>query len=116
MNIETKNVDDVVIVEILETRIDAKSALSFKAKINELILQGHELILLDLAKVEFIDSSGLGAIVSCLKTINRQGELALCCISNKVLTMFQITRMDRVFQIFSTKEEAVTALSRQEVG
>lgn len=67
--------------------------------------------MLDLSEVDFIDSSGLGAIVSSLKAVGKQGNLIICGIGETVLSLFRLTRMDRVFQIVSSPEEAVRALS-----
>jgi anti-sigma B factor antagonist len=61
--------------------------------------------------VDFIDSSGLGAIVSALKTIGRNGDLVLCGIKETVMSLFRLTRMDRVFRIFTDQGEATAALS-----
>ncbi len=64
--------------------------------------------MLDLGKVLFIDSSGLGALISCLKTIKGlEGELVLCRISNPVNNIFKIIQMNHVFDIFNTKKDAV---------
>jgi anti-sigma B factor antagonist len=66
---------------------------------------------LDLSKVEFIDSSGLGAIVSSLKRMGGRGELVVCGLREPTMTLFRLTRMDRVFQVFDSEQQAVSALS-----
>ena len=76
------------------------------------INQGNRRIVLDLSEVDFIDSSGLGAIVSSLKTLGNDGDLVICGIRETVMGLFKITRMNRVFQIFATESEAIEALSR----
>lgn len=112
MQIEQKTVNEIVVVTPLEKRIDASSATDFKQKLIDWILQGHKRILLDLSHVDFIDSSGLGAIVSCLKTIGTDGDLVICGIRDTVMSLFQLTRMNRVFQIFLSQDEAVRALTK----
>lgn len=112
MQIEQKTVNEIVVVTPLEKRIDASSATDFKQKLIDWISQGHKQILLDLSLVDFIDSSGLGAIVSCLKAIGTDGDLVICGIRDTVMSLFQLTRMNRVFQIFLSQDEAVRALTK----
>jgi anti-sigma B factor antagonist len=67
-------------------------------------------VVMDLAKVEFMDSSGLGVLIALLKRVaDRGGDLKLCCIQKKVRLVFEITRAHRVFEIFDTQDEAMKA-------
>ena len=67
-------------------------------------------VVMDLAKVEFMDSSGLGTLIALLKRVaGRGGDLKLCCIQKKVRLVFEITRAHRVFEILDTPDEAVEA-------
>ena len=106
MKVEERNQGDVLIIKALEERIDSKVALEFKARMAQPIDNGGLVIVLDLSKVDFIDSSGLGAIISTLKRLNnkscdgRRVELLICGLQDAVKTMFSLTRMDRIFQIF----------------
>jgi anti-sigma B factor antagonist len=111
MQIEDRKIGNVLVVKPLEKRIDAFSATAFKGKMIDWITGGSNRIVLDLSEVDFIDSSGLGVIVSSLKAVGKQGGLILCGIRETVLSLFRLTRMDRVFQIVSSPEEAVKALS-----
>ncbi len=112
MNIETKKVNDVLVVKPVEKRLDAKVAVSFKESMVEFINTGSNLIVLDLSGVDFVDSSGLGAIVSSLKVLGRKGDIVISGVGTSVLQMFSLTRMDKVFKMFSTQEEALQAISR----
>jgi anti-sigma B factor antagonist len=109
MQIEGKKIDDMLVVTPLEKRLDASAATDFKGKIVDWINAGNNRIVLDLSLVDFIDSSGLGAIVSCLKTLGGSGDLIICGIKETVMSLFQLTRMNRVFQIFPTQAEALKA-------
>jgi anti-sigma B factor antagonist len=111
MQIQDKKVGNILILKPSEKRIDASVATDFKGKIIDLINAGNKKIVLNLDGVDFIDSSGLGAIVSSLKAIGNEGDLVICGISETVMTLFRLTRMNRVFQIFSTEDEALKALS-----
>ena len=72
---------------------------------------GENTILLDLSAVDFIDSSGLGALVSVLKRMSPTGKLVVCGLRDAAFNMFRLTRMDKVFPIFPSQDEALNALS-----
>ncbi|OPY03179.1 MAG: Anti-sigma-B factor antagonist [Syntrophorhabdus sp. PtaB.Bin047] len=112
MEIDEKKVGDVLVVLPREKRIDASVSTGFKGRMVDWINQGNRRIVLDLSQVDFIDSSGLGAIVSSLKTLGTEGDLVICGIRETVMGLFKITRMNRVFQIFANESEAIEALSR----
>jgi len=112
MEIEERKVGNVLVVLPREKRIDASVSTGFKGRMVDWINQGNRHIVLDLSEVDFIDSSGLGAIVSSLKTLGNDGDLVICGIRETVMGLFKITRMNRVFQIFATESEAIEALSR----
>lgn len=110
MQIEDRKEGNVLIAKVLDGRLDAKIALEFKEKMNGLINKGARSIVLDLSEVDFIDSSGLGAIVSSLKVLGRSGDFVISGTSDTVNTMFKLTRMDKVFRMFNTEDEALAAL------
>jgi anti-sigma B factor antagonist len=112
--INVRREEGVVIVDLLTDRLDASIASNFRYKLIEIIKDGNKLIILNLANVEFVDSSGLGAIVSGLKTLGQEGDLILCCINEMIMSMFRLTRMDRVFKIFKTEREAIRNMSHGE--
>ena len=110
MQLDQRNAGEALVVTPLEERLDARVATDFKERMAELIASGNTKIVLDLSKVEFIDSSGLGAIVSSLKRMGGRGDLVVCGLQETTMTMFRLTRMDRVFQVFGNEQQAVTAL------
>ena len=110
MQLDQRNAGEALVVTPLEERLDARVATDFKERMAELIASGNTKIVLDLSKVEFIDSSGLGAIVSSLKRMGGQGDLVVCGLQETTMTMFKLTRMDRVFQVFGNEQQAVSAL------
>ncbi len=112
MEIEEKKVGEVLVVLPREKRIDASVSTGFKGRMVDWINQGNKRIVLDLSEVDFIDSSGLGAIVSSLKTLGTDGDLVICGIRETVMGLFKLTRMNRVFQIFNDESEAIKALAR----
>ncbi len=100
-----------LVIKPLERRIDAASATGFKNTLGAWIQKGEKLIVLDLSEVDFIDSTGLGAIVSVLKSLGDEGELIICNPRETVMSLFRLTRMNRVFQILPSVEEAVANIS-----
>lgn len=100
----------VVLVKPLEKRMDATIAADFKTQMGVLINEGQALFVLDLSEVDFVDSSGLGAIVASLKMLGGKGDLVIASAGEKVMKLFKLTRMDRVFQVFPTSDEALAQL------
>lgn len=112
MQIEDKRIGNILAVKPLDRRIDASSATDFKGKMLDRIQQGNKKILLNLSEVDFIDSSGLGAIVSSLKALGDDGDLFICGVRENVMSLFRLTRMNRVFQIFASEQEALEKMSK----
>jgi len=109
LSIESR--DNVLVVRVSEKRIDASKAPAFKDEITRCIDAGQSQIVLDLSGVDFIDSSGLGALVSCLKRLGPRGSLAVAGATGAVSRLFTLTRMDRVFALHPTVDSAVEQLS-----
>lgn len=107
MNMDTMKADGVLVVRPMEKRIDAATALDFKGTMVNYISSGNMKIVLDLSNVDFVDSTGLGMIVSTLKTLGRDGIMAICSPTDIVSSLFHLTRMHRLFDIVPTVEEAV---------
>ena len=110
MRIETEKIDDILVLTPCDPIIDASSAADFKGQLVTWIQEGNTRILLDLSFIEFIDSSGLGAIISLLKLLAGTGDICLCGIRDQVMSLFKLTRMDRIFRFYPTSAEAVEAM------
>lgn len=86
--------------------LDGIQAAQLRQEIRELLADGSESVIIDFKEVTFMDSSGLGALVTCLKTIRDAGaELFLCSINDQIRMIFELTSLDRVFSVFSSREE-----------
>jgi anti-sigma B factor antagonist len=110
MLIKTKQESNYLVLKLLEERLEAHTATVFKQKILDYINLGHRTIILDLSNADFIDSSGLGAIVSILKLLGQTGNLILCGLHGAPLAMIKLTRMDKIFSIYNTAEDAINSL------
>ena len=103
--------NNVLVVRVDVKRVDASKAPAFKDEMTKCIEAGHSQLVLDLSDVEFVDSSGLGAIVACLKRLGPKGNLAIASASGAVKRLFSLTRMDRVFPLHDSVDSAVAQLS-----
>ena len=109
MKTETTQKDGVVIFAITG-RLDLASGAKLKEKIKEHTDQQLVNIHLNLATVEFINSSGLGALVSIMKEIRLlKGRLTLSNLAGYVQEIFDITQLSHIFEIFNTEEEALNS-------
>ena len=82
MNITSETSGDLQILKVEETRIDAVAAIQFKDTFRKLTADQDNAVVLDLSNVEFIDSSGLGAIVAAMKLLGRDRPLHLAGLTN----------------------------------
>lgn len=101
---------DIVVISVDEERMDAHNSGDLKEQMLQLFDEGKCSLVIDLSAVRFIDSSGLGALVSGFKNASaREGSLKLCCLQPQVRSMFELTRLHRVFEIFTNQEEALSS-------
>ncbi|WP_243371370.1 STAS domain-containing protein [Geotalea sp. SG265] len=108
MNLQTELKNNIVIIYVNEERLDAHNSGELKAEVQKMFEQGQKNMLIDLKDVRFIDSSGLGALVSGFKNaISHQGNLKLSTLQSQVRSMFELTRLHRVFEIFPSTAEAI---------
>ena len=86
--------------------LDSTKAPKFRTDINNIVQDGADIVLVDLKDVTFVDSSGLGALVSALKTVRSSGgKLCICSINEQVRMLFELTSMDRVFEVFKSQQD-----------
>jgi anti-sigma B factor antagonist len=111
MRFEENKIGNILIAKVLDERIAADVAPQFKARLAGYLKSGERSIVLNLEAVSFIDSSGLGALISSLKAIGGHGNLVIAGACGSVATMFKLTRMDKILRLFGTTEEAVAAIS-----
>jgi anti-sigma B factor antagonist len=102
--------DGILIITPQVKRIDASIATDFKSKLVEFLDNGDKVIVLNLSEVDFIDSSGLGALVLILRKIGADGRIKLCKLKEGVKSIFELTRLDKVFEIHKSEEGALESL------
>jgi anti-sigma B factor antagonist len=100
MNIETDIIGGALIARVEQDKIDAAIAIRFKDRMRELTAEvATDRVILDLSRVAFIDSSGLGAIVSVMKLLAPARKLELAGLTENVAKVLRLTRMDTIFVI-----------------
>lgn len=88
-----------LVLELMERRLDASIALAFKEALRDAVAQPGSAVILGMAQVEFMDSSGLGAIVGGMKLLGPDRPLELAELRPAVMKVFRLTRMDTVFRL-----------------
>jgi len=112
MNIDTERQPNVNILTPSVRRLDASVAAAFKEAITREIGDDQKALIVDFSKIDFIDSSGLGTLVSLLKMMNGRGEMTLCALNPGIRNMFTLTRMDRIFRICPDRAAALAQLNQ----
>lgn len=114
MNITTEKHADKTLLHIQEERIDAHNSSNLKDYILKLLDSGEIRLVIDLGQVRFIDSSGLGALLSGFKNAGlRQGSLTLVALQPRVQSMFELTRLHRVFEIYPSVKDALGEVAEE---
>lgn len=111
MEIPIESSHNVTVAEVPVKELDAGNAAELKSAMSQIIEQNSRIVL-DVRKMQFVDSSGLGAILSCLRQLSAKGgDLKLCCMTRQVRSAFELVRLNRIFDVFESREEAVRAFN-----
>jgi anti-sigma B factor antagonist len=109
LSIDRADHDDETVMSV-GGEIDVYTAPIVRERLDAAVRDGHVNLVVDLSRVRFLDSTGLGVLVGRLKlTRSRDGSLRLVATEEKVLKVFAITGLDKVFEIYPTLEEALAA-------
>jgi len=109
MALSSTTTDATQIIKVHSDRIDAAMAIQFKEDMRSEADGGPQRVVPDLSGVEFIDSSGLGAIVASMKQLGSDRRLDLAGLHPFVEKVFRLTRMDTVFKLYPTLDDALSA-------
>jgi len=117
MQIEERAVGDVVVLDVRGKITLGEGDELLKDKVNSLVNQGRKKIVLNLADVPYIDSAGLGRIVSTHTTVSRQqGGLKLLNLTKRITDLLAITKLATVFETFDSEEEAIRSFQSDGQG
>ncbi|MDD5136258.1 MAG: STAS domain-containing protein [Candidatus Omnitrophica bacterium] len=108
MAVKTESKDGLMICR-MEGEIDISSSPDIKKVFDKLIAQKTPKIIVDLVSVSYVDSSGLATLVGILKNMRSYGgKMKLVGMSSKIKSLFEITKLDKLFDIAASEEEAIT--------
>ena len=107
MSFDVKKQDDVTIIDV-EGQLIVGNRQELKQKVLERLEGGERKFLIDFSNTGYIDSSGLGVLVSLSKKIREQGgELRLANLNEDLKTLFELTKLDTLFHISNSRDEAL---------
>jgi len=110
LNISERHVGDVTILDMDGKITIGEGSVALRTTIRRLLEEGKKKILLNLAKVGYIDSSGIGELVSSYTAINKEGgELKLLNLTQKIQDLLTITKLLTVFDVYESEEEALAS-------
>jgi anti-sigma B factor antagonist len=112
VKLTSRQVGDVTVVDVAGRITLGEGASAFRNAIRDLVTKGNKKVLLNLGEVSYIDSSGIGELVSGFTTVtNSGGQLKLVGLSKRVKDLLQITKLYTVFEAFDDETEAVRSFS-----
>jgi anti-sigma B factor antagonist len=107
LDLQVRRQEDHAVLEVAG-EIDVYTAPKLREKLIELVNEGSYHLVVDLERVDFLDSTGLGVLVGGLKRVrNHEGSLKLVCTQDKILKIFRITGLTKVFPIHDSVDDAV---------
>ena len=113
LGLDVRNVGTHAVVDV-KGEIDVYTAPKLREKLIELVSEGSYDVVVNLEGVDFLDSTGLGVLVGALKRVKaHDGSLALVCTQDKILKIFKITGLTKVFPIHSSVDEAAGASAQE---
>ncbi|MBC7247425.1 MAG: STAS domain-containing protein [Actinobacteria bacterium] len=105
LDVTLENLGDLALI-VLSGEVDVYSAPKLRNVIRDLVDEGKYRVVVDLEKVAFMDSTGLGVLVGGLKRVkHHQGELGIICNQERILRIFRITGLTKVFPIYRSRED-----------
>lgn len=116
LKMNTREVKDVIIVDLSGQLTMGEASAAIRDEVRDQIGHGYKKILLNLAEVTYIDSSGLGELIAAFTSVkNRDGELKLVNLTRRVHDLMQITKLYTVFDVYEDEKTAIASF-RAEVG
>ena len=111
-DLKTEQLSDDAYVISLAGEVDLYTAPEFKQQLLEVIAQGAREVVVDLSSTTFIDSTTLGVLVGGVKRLRaNDGRLSLVCTDRNITKIFEITGLDRVFDIYRDRDDAVSSIA-----
>jgi anti-sigma B factor antagonist len=114
-NISARSLNASIPLIEMDGEVDVYTAPQLKQQMISLLEEGHNEMVVDLSKVEYLDSTALGVLIGGLKRVReREGNLSLICPSPRIRRVFEITGLDKIFDIYNSEDEAKSELAGKE--
>jgi len=112
VKLTNRQVGDVTVIDAVGRITLGEGSSTFRDTLRDLVAKGHKKLLLNLAEVSYIDSSGIGELVSGFTTVTNQGgRLKLVGLTKRVKDLLQITKLYTVFEVYDDEAEAVRSFA-----
>jgi len=113
LEITTREFDRVIVVDVVGKLTTTEGRTQLRDLIHVFCETGHKRFLLNLAGVDYVDSSGMGELVRCFSTVRQKGgEMKLLQVNKKVADLLQMTRLHTIFEIYSEERVALGTFGR----
>ncbi len=113
MKIDVKEVGSVAVLKVGGNLMGGSETIAVHEKVKELIKGNKNKVVIDLSKVSWMNSSGLGTLMGCMTSLrNAKGELKLIGVADKVKNLFIITKLITLFETYDTEEEAIKSFQK----
>jgi anti-sigma B factor antagonist len=114
MRLKTKELNDVVVIEVKGNMMGGPDSQKFRDLLHKLVDEGKNKVVVDLKNVKFINSVGLGTLISGLTTMrNAGGDLKIANPTEKIESLLMITKLIKVFESYSSVDEAVESFNKR---
>ncbi|MEL6188113.1 MAG: STAS domain-containing protein [Myxococcota bacterium] len=112
LNIERTDREDITVLA-LEGNLDVLNAPNLKREAEQVVADGRLRVVLDLSRLELVDSSGVGSIVSLFKQVRtRNGDLKIAGLTQQPLTIFKLLRLDKAFDLAPSTQDAASRFEK----
>jgi len=113
MNFDVKEIGQINVLSVKGNLMGGPETISIHDQVKDFISQGKNKVVIDLSKVKWMNSSGLGTMMGCLTSLrNAKGDLKLVGVTEKVKSLFMITKLVTLFETYDTAEQAAKAFQK----
>jgi anti-sigma B factor antagonist len=111
MKIKQSPQDNAMVLEVSGKIMGGPDFDKFKGEIQSLVDEGHKNVILDLSGVPWINSTGLGILITGYHSVKAaEGSMKICNVKERVLSIFYISQLENIFDVYETREEALKAV------
>jgi anti-sigma B factor antagonist len=112
MRFSTRKIGNVIVIDVEGQILLGEGDVEIKAAVDDLVKQGHTRILMNLAKVPYLDSAGLGEIIRCFTKLRKNGgHFKLLSPNKRIIDLLSITKLLNVFDCFDNESTAIMSFS-----